>query len=76
MKYKKWKELRKDYSRKYIISVVINVYLIHLSWFIKRIGYFFIKFKHNHIWNYNFYCIICRKSKIDIDIERVKLKNE
>ena len=74
MKHNRWKDLRRHYKRREIIIPVSKFYLKHLYWNIKRIIYFFIKFKHKHIWNYNFYCIICRKSKRDLDIERIKLK--
>ncbi len=74
MKYKRWKEIREYNSRRYIIYTLIIFYLRQSFYNTKRVIYFFIKFKHNHIWNTNFYCVICRKSKRDLDIERVKLK--
>ena len=73
MKYHRWKELRKDYSRRFITYNLIKYYLRDLFWRVKGIIYFFIKFKHKHIWN-NGYCVICRKSKVDIDRERIKKK--
>ena len=62
-----WKEARENFSRTYIIKYLIYFYLRYSKWILKSLIYYIIKFKHKHIWNINFKCIICKKGKRDID---------
>jgi hypothetical protein len=72
MNKESWKEARKYYSRRKILRIlIINVYLRNFKWYLFHLWYKVSKYDHNHIWNKNVKCLICRKWKRDVDQEKL-----
>ena len=75
MNKEKWQEIRKEwgYSRRKIIFILVyHVYLRNFKWYLFHLCYKLIKYNHKHIWGENMRCLICRKTKANIDWERHK----
>lgn len=71
-----WKETRKFYSRRAILFYYSKWKLKLLKWYCYRLWYKLTKYEHTHILYSLFECSICRKSKIDIDYERLNKGKE
>jgi len=64
-----WKETRKWYKRRTIIKMWMFHKLKLFKWYLFHLWFKITKYKHKHIWSINFYCLICRKAKRDIDLD-------
>ena len=72
MNFKIWRSAREMYTRSYTIHCLINLKLKILKWYLFHLWYKLTKYTHKHIWNINYKCLICRKTKGDIDWEKYK----
>ena len=76
MKKEVWKELRGlGYKRRFLIKSIL-VYRTRLFFcYILHLWYKLTKFEHKHRWNDSWFCLVCKKSKRDIDIEMLDKLN-
>ena len=68
-----WKEARKYYSVQKIFYYWTRWKLRLLKYYFYHIWYVLTKYKHKHEYNLFIRCLICRKTKRDIDYERYKI---
>ena len=71
-----WKETRKYYSRRAILYYFTKHKLKMFKIYCFRQWFKISKYEHEHFYNYMFNCLICKKTKLDFDRERLKIKND
>lgn len=72
----RWKEIRNNFSRSEILYYWTKYKLEQFKLYCFRLWFKFSKYEHKHVFIEILTCSICRKSKMDIDRERLKQNNK